>query len=433
MKKTALIFFTIVAVTQLLCAKGTGDKTTKPVILRIGYNWTGSDPQAPYFEGMLSKFEEENKGAIILQREAVPGEDYRVKIKIDASSNNLPDVMTYWPGIANLKPMVDSNQLLDITEYLKLSEKTKKEDFPSSFWEFYTIEGKPFGIPVSSFKGFFLANSNLFKKFSLNIPTTWDEFIHVCEVFKKNGIIPLAMGSKGGQPSHLYFSFLAYNNTNGFEENKSMLNTWNFDTPSNRIAAEAVVALRDAGFFPADTIADGEWGPTLALYNEEKAAMIYEFPWMVGHVKDDVAAKSIFFDMPAYKGNNSKTALYTIGASNMGYVISRNSFKDILKREALIKLVDFLTSDKMFIELSKGGMPPAKNIEIDKSVLSPLFARELEYTKAQEALSQQENFFPAPSVLSIFFDGLDQLFAGSINATEFIAQIQNALNVEKPR
>ena len=123
------------------------------------------------------------------------------------------------------------------------------------------------------------------------------------------------------------------------------------------------------GIFPSDTIANGEWGPSLGLYNDEKAAMIYEFPWMVGHIKKDIGEKSVFFDMPAYNSDASKTANYTIGASNMGYIVSKKSFDDPKKQAALIKLLDFITSDEMFVELSKGGMPPAKNITIDKSVL----------------------------------------------------------------
>lgn len=404
-----------------------GDKVT----LRISYNWTGSDPQAPYFEGMLKRFAEENKGSIELVMEGTPGEDHRSKIKVDASTSNLADVMTYWPGSANLKPLVDADQLLDISEYLAASSVTKKEDFPDSFWNFYKINDAFYGIPVSSFKGFFLANKDLFKKYNLEIPKTWDQFMEVSKVFKDNGIIPFSMGSKGGQPSHLYISFLAYNFDGGYEETAEMLNTWNFNTASTLKAAEAIDDMRKNNIFPSDTLANGEWGPSLALYNEEKAAMIYEFPWMAGHVKEDIGEKSEFFDMPAYQGDTSKTAGYTIGASNMGYIVSKKSFNDPAKQAAVVKLLDFITSDEMFSELAKGGMPPAKNVDIDSSTLDPFFARALEYTKNQTALSQHENFFPDPNGLSAMFEGLDELFAGAITPKDFVAKVQAALDEAK--
>ncbi len=403
----------------------------KKVTLRISYNWTGSDPQAPYFEGMLQKFAQENKDSIELVMEGTPGEDHRSKIKVDASTDNLADVMTYWPGSANLKPLVEANQLLDVSEYLKASTATKKEDFPDSFWDFYKINDVYYGIPVSSFKGFFLANKDLFAKYSLEIPKTWDEFMAVSKKFIDNGIIPFSMGSKGGQPSHLYISFLAYNFENGYEENSKMLETWNFKTPSNLKAAQAIDEMRKNKIFPADTLANGEWGPSLALYNEEKAAMIYEFPWMAGHVKADIGAKSEFFDMPAYQGDTSKTAGYTIGASNMGYVVNRKSFEDPDKQAAIVKLLDFITSDEMFGELAKGGMPPAKNVAIDSSTLDPFFARVLEYTKNQTALSQHENFFPDPNGLSALFEGLDELFAGTVTPEGFVDKVQAALDEAK--
>lgn len=407
------------------------DPKTEKVTLRISYNWTGSDPQAPYFEGMLKKFAEANKDSIELVMEGTPGEDHRSKIKVDASTGNLADVMTYWPGNANLKPLVEGNELLDIGEYLKVSTATKKENFPDSFWDFYKINGTYYGIPVSSFKGFFLANKSLFDKYSLSIPKTWDEFMAVSKTFIDNGIIPFSMGSKGGQPSHLYISFLAYNFENGYEENSKMLESWNFNTPSNVKAAKAIDEMRQNKIFPSDTVSNGEWGPSLALYNEEKAAMIYEFPWMAGHVKPDIAEKSEFFDMPAYQGDTSKTSGYTIGASNMGYIVSKKSFEDPAKQAAIVKLLDFITSDEMFSELAKGGMPPAKNVTIDSSTLDPFFARVLEYTKNQTALSQHENFFPDPCGLSTMFEGLDELFAGAITPEDFINKVQAALDDAK--
>ena len=434
MKKSKILLGIVLMVVLLspLVAQGqTDDAKSGKVTLRIAYNWTGSDPQAPYFEGMLDRFAKENVDSINLVKEGVPGEDHRFKIKVDASSDNLADVMTYWPGIANLKPMVDANLLLDMDEYLRVSQTTAFDDFPEAFWDFYKINEKFYGIPVSSFKGFFLANKELFDTYGLSVPKTWNDFIEVSKVFKKNGVIPFAMGSKGGQPSHLYYSFLAYNFSQGYEENAAMLETWKFNTPSNIKAAKAIVEMKALGIFPSDTIANGEWGPSLGLYNDEKAAMIYEFPWMVGHIKKDIGEKSVFFDMPAYNSDTSKTANYTIGASNMGYIVSKKSFDDPKKQAALVKLLDFITSDEMFVELSKGGMPPAKNITIDKSVLDPMFARSLEYTQNQTALSQHENFFPAPEALSVFFDGLDELFAGAINADKFIENVQETLNSTK--
>lgn len=401
------------------------------VTLRIAYNWTGSDPQAPYFEGMLKKFQEENKDTIDLKLEGTPGEDYRTKIKVDASAGNLPDVFTYWPGLANLKSMVEANQLLDISEYLNASKEVKKDQFPASYWDFYNVQGKTYGIPVSCFKGFFIANKDLFAKYNQKIPQTWDEFLAVSKVFNDNGIIPLSMSSKGGQPSHLYYSFLAYQFDNGFKQAQDLTASHNFKTDSNLKAAQAIDQLRKLNVFPKDTMATGDWGPSLALYNDEKAAMIYEFPWMIGAIKPEIGNKSEFFAMPAVNGGIDKTSKYTIGAVNMGYVINKTSFEDTKKKDVIVKLVDYITSDKMFSELAKGGMPPAKTVKIDGSTLNPFFARFLDYTKDQEALSQHENFFSEPNGFTALLQGLDELFAGVSTPEQFIGKVQSAIDSSK--
>ena len=37
-------------------------------------------------------------------------------------------------------------------------------------------------------------NKDLFDEYQVSVPTTWDEFLNVCEVFKEAGIIPQAFG-----------------------------------------------------------------------------------------------------------------------------------------------------------------------------------------------------------------------------------------------
>ena len=73
-----------------------------------------------------------------------------------------------------------------------------------------TIEGKKYGFPVEAFKGFFLANKTLFEKYNLKYSKTYAELNDVAKVFNQNGIVPINVGSKGGNPGHFFLDAVTY-------------------------------------------------------------------------------------------------------------------------------------------------------------------------------------------------------------------------------
>lgn len=403
-----------------------GDKIT----IRFAYNWTGADPKASYFEGKLKEYEAKHP-EISFKFEATPGEEHRTKIKVDTTAGNLPDIFTYWLGPVNLKPLVDANEILDMDEYLSKSDTVKKEQYTDIAWSFFDIGGKKYGLPLEAFKGFFMANRELFQKYNLEYPKTYDELTQVAKVFNDNGIVPFSMGSKNGQPSHLFFSYLAYQFQNGFDDAQKIPQTYQYDTDAVRKAAQAVAQMKADGIFPSDTVANGDWGPQLSLYNEEKAAMVYEFPWMIGNVKQEIVDKTDLIDFPALEGSVVDPSSYTIGAVAMGLLINRKSFEDPAKQQALVDFADFINSDEVLGEVAKGGLFPAKQMELDPSTLSPLYAKAMEFTKNQNVWPHHESYVPDSNAYSVILSSLDELFAGFVSPEDYVSKTQKALDKAK--
>lgn len=88
-------------------------------------------------------------------------------------SDILADVSDY-PGLASIKPAY-----VDILEGL----------------EFVPTEGT-FGVPYVANAAGVLYNREMFKEHGWEIPTTWDEFIGLCQEIKEAGIQPLYFGFK---------------------------------------------------------------------------------------------------------------------------------------------------------------------------------------------------------------------------------------------
>ncbi|MGP4050527.1 ABC transporter substrate-binding protein [Streptomyces sp. 2A115] len=79
---------------------------------------------------------------------------------------------------------VSQGALADITKYVESS----KDKFNTGAWAVGQVQGKVYGIPTSSAPAFTIYRTDVFKKYGLKPPATWDDFIAAGKVLKKQDI-----------------------------------------------------------------------------------------------------------------------------------------------------------------------------------------------------------------------------------------------------
>ncbi|WP_151475898.1 ABC transporter substrate-binding protein [Streptomyces albicerus] len=79
---------------------------------------------------------------------------------------------------------VSQGALADITKYVESS----KDKFNPGSWAVGQVQGKVYGVPTSSAPAFTIYRTDVFKKYDLEPPTTWDEFIAAGKELKKHDI-----------------------------------------------------------------------------------------------------------------------------------------------------------------------------------------------------------------------------------------------------
>ncbi|MER7643631.1 extracellular solute-binding protein [Streptomyces sp. NPDC126522] len=79
---------------------------------------------------------------------------------------------------------VSQGSLADISQYVS-ADKAK---FNAGAWASAQVQGKSYGVPTSSAPAFTIYRTDIFKKYGLKAPTTWDEFIAAGKVLKKHGV-----------------------------------------------------------------------------------------------------------------------------------------------------------------------------------------------------------------------------------------------------
>jgi len=79
---------------------------------------------------------------------------------------------------------VSQGALADISQYVSSS----KVKFNSGSWASAQVQGKSYGVPTSSAPNFTIYRTDIFDKYGIKPPATWDDFIAAGKVLKKHGI-----------------------------------------------------------------------------------------------------------------------------------------------------------------------------------------------------------------------------------------------------
>lgn len=406
--------------------------SSQPVTIRFAHGWSPSGDTAVGAK-FVTDFAQSHKDSINLVEEVVAGDEMLTKIKVHIAGDNLPDAWMYWGSMADSGNLIKSGLLADVGEYFKESEKVNQSDYPDAMFDSFRFNGKIYGIPTESYVGFWFCNKELFEKYNLEYPTTYEELLEVSKVFNENGIVPLAMGSKAGNPAHFFFSELFCQYAGAEEKFSELTDDWKVDNENFRKVAELISDMKKNNVFPADTVANGDWGPSFALYDEGKAAMVYTMTWQLKALSPETEAKTVQINAPKMPGSTVDPASFVSSNSTYGLVFNAKSFADPAKRKALIELGDMFTSNEwvetMFYET---GTLNAKNITIDPNkVQMPILFSVIDNAKGKEKMSCHWLAYPDGEPFSYFMEKLDELFAGSMSPEEFSEGCQKALDEAK--
>ncbi|WP_063753490.1 ABC transporter substrate-binding protein, partial [Kutzneria sp. 744] len=134
------------------------------------------------------------KGASQSTLNTVASETFRTQLPTYLTSSNPPDVMTWYAGSV-ARSYADKGLLLDVSDAWN-----GVSGYSDALKQLSTDNGKQIFIPTSYyFWGLFYRKSN-FAKWGVQAPTTWAEFLQVCETIKSKGVTPIGLGADNSTP-----------------------------------------------------------------------------------------------------------------------------------------------------------------------------------------------------------------------------------------
>ncbi|PZE20070.1 ABC transporter substrate-binding protein [Paenibacillus xerothermodurans] len=229
-----------------------------------------------------------------------PNDTYKQKFSVAMSGGNPPDVFHSWGG-GWLKEFVNQDNVLDITG------KFDAAAFSQQALDNSTFDGKVYGLPLGLSIAEMWYNKDIFAKYNLQPPTTWDEFLKVIDTLKQNKVIPIALANQPKWPGAYYLMYLADRAEGPEMFNSAFQRTGRgFDDPGYVKAGEYIqeLAKREAFNKGFNGIAyDAGQGRQL-LYTEQAAMMLMSNA-LVNNVRSEAPSfekKLDFFPFPTLPG-----------------------------------------------------------------------------------------------------------------------------------
>jgi len=188
--RSALLAGTALGAGSLLEACGSSGVATggqQPVTLKF-YHWIGVDA-GPVVAEINKRFHAENPN-ITIQFSSISTDQYETVLKARLAGGDAPDVFGVYPGV-KFYPYAKANYLADLS-----TEPWTASLLPGARRVVTYTDGKVYTMPLDENVIGVTYNKQIFSQHGLSVPTTWADFVAVCEKLKSAGVTPLALGIK---------------------------------------------------------------------------------------------------------------------------------------------------------------------------------------------------------------------------------------------
>ncbi|MGG3282618.1 ABC transporter substrate-binding protein [Paenibacillus solani] len=235
------------------------------------------------------------------------------KLKAEFAAGSPPKIFYNFGG-SDTENFAKTGHLLDLTPIVEeLDLKDKIQDFSE-----FTVDGKIYGIPDNGYIEGFFYNKKIFNELGLTPPTTWDQFLAMCETLKSAGYTPLALGAAEAWSINMIPTNFAatLGGVDMFRNLRTGETKWT--DPEMAQAFEKVKELMEKGYYTENTLGY-KHSEAQAQFSSGKAAIIFDGTWGLNtYANEDrsVVANDLgFFKVPNFggKGDNTINASFSTG------------------------------------------------------------------------------------------------------------------------
>ncbi|MFB1098711.1 extracellular solute-binding protein [Terribacillus sp. JSM ZJ617] len=425
-KKAVTIVFAIISSLLLISgcsgsdgASGSGDKT-----IEFMHLWPeGSSKQHnEIVKEIVADFEEDNPD-VKVKLEVLSNEQYKDKIKVLSTSNELPDVGMTWAA-GYLEPYVDGKKFAPLDDLL---EGDLKDSFVSGIPEAYEIEGSTYGLPLELNIATVFYNKKIFEENGLEAPKTYEEFQNAVETLAKNGVAPIALGNKDRWTGSLWYMYFADRIGGGDVLTNAINRSGSFTDPALVSAAEEVQNLvdKDAFLKGFNGLSDEE---AKSMFMNEQAAMYLIATWDLPNytTNEDVPQEfrdSVgYFPFPTVDGKGEMSSY--VGGPGVGLFVAEDS--DV--KEEAKDFAAFFVKEWGEKSVTEAGVIPATKVDAASLDLPDMYVDVLDDLNNASNITLFADVQMNADVAQTHLDMIQSLFGKEVTPEEFAEKHEEALS-----
>lgn len=401
-----------------------GDKT----VIKFMHLWPEGSSKAQFtiVNDIIKQYEKDHPD-VKIQTEILGNEQYKDKIKVLSASNELPDVGVTWAA-GYMQPFVKGEMFAPLDDVI---DSNLKDQFVAGTTEAFAIDGKTYGLPLELNITPVYYNKEIFEKYNLEVPETYDDFLTVVKTLTDNGVTPITLGNKDRWTGSMWYMYLA-DRIGGPEVLTNAINrSGSFEDPALVQAAEEIKKLVDMGGFVKgfNGLSNDE---AKGYFMNEQAAMYLMATWELPNyttspdVTQEFKDKVGYFKFPTYEGGKGDINSY-VGGPGVGLFVSE---KSKVKEEAK-DFVAYLVQEWGKNSVKDAGVIPATVVDTSNIELDQMYIDILNDLGEASNLTLYADVQMSSSVAQVHLDMIQSLFGGQATPKEFTAKQEQALAEEE--
>ncbi|MEV5503968.1 extracellular solute-binding protein [Nonomuraea fuscirosea] len=151
-----------------------------------------ADQKTPMDE--LAAAYQKAKPAVRLTTSYAPTDQVQTSLRTQLGAGNAPDLHVVYPGNGSAMSMT---QIAQAGLLADLSAQSWTQTIPTGFKPAFQLDGKTYLYSAGSSVIGAVYNKKVFERAGIDAPpTTWTEFLAVCDKLKKAGVVPIALGAQ---------------------------------------------------------------------------------------------------------------------------------------------------------------------------------------------------------------------------------------------
>ena len=287
-----------------------GEPVTIRYVSPSGPEWSEPD------RVLIEQFHEQTPGIIVERQTMEHGLSQYL-------SESPPPGAVLWIEGHELYNVAQQSLLFDVSDIW--AENDLVEAYGKQFREVGRVDGSSRFIPIGySWAGIYY-NKEVFERYRLMPPTTWEEFVHICDTLLANGETPLSVSGQDHRVNHLWFSYLNIRLNGPSFHRQLILGEESYEDERLATVWETWISLFRRGYFiesPSLTSATGSMNALIRGDADEpltakKAVMALAHHFIAGELPPEFASELDFFQFPQMNPNSPTGEVTSV----FGYVI----------------------------------------------------------------------------------------------------------------